>query len=112
MENVLTSLTKNVLIPFWLSEGMLAADGAILKKIYRSGTTELRILNEEMEGTTNIVKSLEESGLLIKETSKTIKNEPKERKDGFLPILLGTLAASIIRIMRNAISGRGAIRGG
>ena len=36
--------------------------------------------NEEMEGITNIVKSLEESGLLIKETSKTIKNEPKEKK--------------------------------
>ena len=42
MENVLTSLTKNVLIPFWLSEGMLATDGAVPKKIYRSGTTEWR----------------------------------------------------------------------
>ena len=36
----------------------------------------------------------------------------RKKKDGFLPILLGTLAASIIRIMRNAISGRGVIRGG
>ena len=37
-----------------------------------------------------IVKSLEESGLLVKGISETIKNEAKEQKGGFLPILLGT----------------------
>ena len=35
-----------------------------------------------------IVKSLEESGLLIKRISKTIKNEAKEQKGRFLPMLL------------------------
>ena len=37
-----------------------------------------------------IVKSLEESGLLVKRVSETIQNEPKEQKRGFLRMLLGT----------------------
>ena len=41
-----------------------------------------------------IVKSLEESGLLIKTVSETIKNEAKELKRGFLRMLLGTLGSS------------------
>ena len=40
-----------------------------------------------------IVKSLEESELLIKDVSETIKNEAKEQKRGFLRMLLGTLGA-------------------
>ena len=38
-----------------------------------------------------IVKSLKESSLSIKGVSKTIKNEAKEQKGGFLEMLLGTL---------------------
>ena len=49
-----------------------------------------------MEGIMKIVKSLEESGALIKGISETIENETKEQKRGLLPILLGTLAASIL----------------
>ena len=40
-----------------------------------------------------IVKSLEESGLLIKGVRETIKNEAKEQRRGFLEMLLGTLGA-------------------
>ena len=47
------------------------------KKNYGSGTTTLMISNEEIEHRINIFKSLEESGLLIKIISKTIKNEAK-----------------------------------
>ena len=57
---------------------MSAADAAIQNKIYGSGTTALIISNEEMEDIMKIVKSLEESGLLIKGTSEKIKNETKE----------------------------------
>ena len=56
-----------------------------------------------------IVKSLEESGLLIKGISETIKNEAKVQKGGFLPMILGTLAASILG---NALTGKGVIRAG
>ena len=72
------------MLPFRLSAGMSAADVAIQKKNYGSGTTALTISNEEMENKTKIVKSLEESGLLIKEISETIKNEGKTQKGGFL----------------------------
>ena len=59
------------------------------------GTTILIISNEEMNDTMKIVGSLEESGLLIKGVSKTIKNEVNKQKEGFLRILLGTLGASL-----------------
>ena len=61
-----------------------------------SGFTTLIISNKEMEDIMKIVKSHGESELLIKEISKTIKNKAKEQKRGFLPVLLGTLAASIL----------------
>ena len=53
---------------------MSAADAAIQKKIYGSGTTALIISNEEIE----------ESGLLINGISETIKNEAKEKKVDFI----------------------------
>ena len=43
-----------------------------------------------------IVKSLEESGFLIKGVNETIKNEIKEQKGGFFTVLLCTLAASTL----------------
>ena len=51
------------------------------------------IPNEEINDIMKIVKSLEESGLLIKSVSKTIKNEAKEQKGEFRSMLLGTLGA-------------------
>ena len=50
-----------------------------------------------MEGIMELVKSLEESGLLIKGVRKTIENEAKEQKGRFLGVLLGTLVASLLR---------------
>ena len=41
-----------------------------------------------------LVKSLEDSGLLIKGFTETVQNEVKEQKEGFLSALLGTLGAS------------------
>ena len=43
-----------------------------------------------------IVKSLEESSVLIKGISETIKNKVKKQKGGFLGILLGSLGASLL----------------
>ena len=56
-----------------------------------------------------IIKSLEESGLLIKGVSKTIKNEAKVQKRGFLCMLLGTLSAILLG---NLLKGEGTVRGG
>ena len=63
-------------------------DAAIHKKMFGSGTTTLIISNEEVNNIMKIVKSLEESGLLIKGVSQTIKNEVKEQKGGFLRMLV------------------------
>ena len=56
-----------------------------------------------------IVKSLEDSGLLLKRVSETIQYEEKEQKGGFLSILLGTLGASLLG---NMLSGKGINRSG
>ena len=77
--------------------------------IYGSGTTALIISNEEMDNLMKIVKSLEESGLVVKGVSETIKNEGKEQKGGFLQILLRTLADSLLG---SALTGKGVIRAG
>ena len=109
MKRVFTQLAKSVLIPLGLSVGKSAVDAAIQKKIYGSGTTALIISNEEIKDIMKIVKSLKESGLLIKIVTETIKNESKEQKDRLFPMLLGTLAASILG---NALTGKGVIRAG
>ena len=46
-----------------------------------------------MEDIMKIVKSLEDSGLLLKDVSEAIQNEVIEQKDGLLDMLLGTLGA-------------------
>ena len=56
-----------------------------------------------------IVKSIENSGLLLKGVSETIQNEVREPKGGFLGMLLGTLGASILG---NMLAGKGFIRAG
>ena len=82
MESALLHLAKSILLPLGLSAGMSAADAAIQKIIYGSGTTALIISNEEMEDIMEIVKSLEESGLLIKGISET-KMKQKNKKNDF-----------------------------
>ena len=54
------------------------------------------ISNEKMNDIMKIVKSLKESGLLIKGISEGIRNGVKEQKGGFLGMLLGTLGASLL----------------
>ena len=111
MKNIFKPLAKRVLISLGLTPSASAADAdaAIHKKMFKSGATTLIISNEEMNDIMKIVKSLEETGLLIKGISETMKNEAKERKGGFLSILLGTLGASLLG---NLLTGNGTIRAG
>ena len=62
-----------------------------------------------MEDIVKIVKSLEESGLLLDGVTKTVQNEVKEQKGGFLSMLLGTLGASLLG---NLLTGKGIYRAG
>ena len=82
----------------------------VLKKnMLGSGTTTLIISNDEMNDILKIVKSLEDSGLLLKKVSETIQHEAKEQRGGFLSMLLGTLGASLLG---DILSGKGVIRAG
>ena len=56
----------------------------------------LIISNVEGHDIIKIVKSLEDTGLLIKGFTETVQNEVKEQKGGFLSALLGTLGASLL----------------
>ena len=107
IKNVLKPLDKSVLISLGLAASASATEAAINKKMLGSGMNTLIISNEEINDIMKIVKSLEESGLLIKVVSETIKNEAKEQKDGFLSMLLGTLDASLLG---NLLRGRDTIR--
>ena len=107
IKNVLKLIAKNVLIPLGLTEAASAKDAVIQKKMFGSGVTTLMISNEEMNDIMKIVKSLEESVLLIKDVRETIKNESKEQKGGLLGMLLGTLGASLLG---NLSTGKGTIR--
>ena len=83
-----------------------------IKKILGSGhnnTTTLIISNNEMEDIIKIVNPLEDSGLLLKGVTETVQNEAKERKGGFLSILLGTPG---VRLLGNILTGRGIYRAG
>ena len=60
-----------------------------------------------------IVKSLENSGLLLKQVSEKIQHEAKEQRGGFLCMLLGTLGASLLAdILSKGLSDKGVIRAG
>ena len=62
-----------------------------------------------MQDLLKIVKSLEDSGLLLDGITETVRNEVKEQKGGFLSVLLGTLGTSLLG---NLLAGRRIIRAG
>ena len=99
MKNMLTTLAKGILELLELAAAASEIDAAIQKKIFGSGIGTLLISNEEMDGIMKIVKSIEESHLLIKGVSETIKNEAKKQKGRFLGILLSTLGTSLLENM-------------
>ena len=106
-------LAKNVLAPLGLSAARSAIDGSIKKKMLGSGTTTLIISNDEIDDILKIVKSLENSGVLLKRVSETIQHDAKEQRGEFLSMLLGTLGASLLgKVLSKGLSGKGVIRAG
>ena len=117
-------LDKNVLAPLVLTAAMSAIDGSIQKKIHGSGATKgagvkLIIEQEDVNDIMNVIEALENSGILLKGVSKTIENETKEQRGGFLSMLLVTLGASLSgnlltggKEMMSARKGKGIVRAG
>ena len=102
-------LAKNVLAPLGLTAAMSAIDGSIQKTIHGSGV-KLIIEEEDMKDNVKIIEALENSGILLKRVSKTIENETKEQRGGFLSMLLGTLGASLLCNLLTG--GKGIMRAG
>ena len=109
IKNVIKPLAKSVLIPLGLTAAASAADAGIHKKILGSGNTTLIISNEEMNDIMKIVQALKDSNILLKGVTKTIENEIKEQKGGFLSMLLETLGATLLG---NLLTGKGIVRAG
>ena len=91
-----------------------------MKKILGSGchhssfsashnTTTLIISNNEIEDIIKILKSLKDSGLILKRVTETVKNKVKEQKGGFLSMLLCILGAGLLE---NLLTGKGRNRPG
>ena len=88
IKDVIKPLAKSLLIPLGLTAAALAADAGIHKKILGSGNpssshnnnTVLIISNDEIEDIIKIIKSLEDSGLLLEGITETVQNEVKEWK--------------------------------
>ena len=76
-KKVLKPLAKSVLIVLGLTAAASETDAAIHKKMFESSITTLIISNEEINDIMKVVKSYEESVLLIKGVSDTIKNKAK-----------------------------------
>ena len=107
IKDLLKSLGKSVLMSLGLTAAAAATDATIFDKNFWLGTTALIISNEEINDIKKIVKSVEESGLLIKGISETVKCKAKKEKGRFLIMLLDTLGASLLG---NLLTGNGKIR--
>ena len=96
-------LGKSVLAPLGLTAAISAIDGSIQKKIHGLG---VKYMNDIMK----IIEALENSGILLKGVSKTFQNKTKEKRGGFLSMLLGTLGASLLGNLLK--DGKGMMRAG
>ena len=98
-------LAKNDLAALGITAATSALDAGIQKKIHGSGTTTLIVSNEEM----NDIMKIEDSNILLKGVTKTIKDKTKKPKGGFLSMLLVTLGASLLG---NLLTGKEIARAG
>ena len=90
-------LAKNILAPLGITAAASAIDAGIQKKIHGSGTTTLIISNKEMNDIIKIVQALEDSNILLKGLTKTIKNETKEQKKRILKHVVGYFRSQSVR---------------
>ena len=102
-------LAKNILAPLGIRAAASANYAGIQKKMHGSGTRTLTILNEEINDIIKIVQALEDSNMLLKGVTKTIENETKKQKRGFLSMLLGILGATLFG---NLLAGKDIVRAG
>ena len=104
---VAVPLAKNILAPLGITTAASTIDAGIQKKIHGSGTTTLRISNEEMNDIMKIDQALEDSDVLLKGVTETIKNKTKKRGGRLLGTLVGILGSILLQ---NLLSGKRIVR--
>ena len=104
IKNVIIPLAKSVLIPLGLTAAASAADTGIHKILGSGKNTILIISNKDIDDLIKIVKSLEDSCLLLNGVTESVQNDIKEQNGGFLSMFLGTLSASLLG---NLLTGKG-----
>ena len=91
------SLGKSILAPLGLSAAMSATDAAIQIKVHGCRTKTVKFSNKDLDDMTKIVKALEDSDVLMKRITETLKNDIKNGSAlPLIPMLLGTLGASLL----------------
>ena len=106
-------LAKKLLAPLGVTAASLAIDAGIKKtkkqtNKHVSGTTTL-IISKEEKMTMKIVQALEDSNVLLKEVTETIKNETRKQRWGFLGTIVGTLGSILLG---NSLSEKEIVRAG
>ena len=81
--NVAIQLAKNVLASLGITAASPAIDAGIRKKIHGSGTINLIISNEEINGIVKVVQALGDSKFYKKESLKQLKMKQKNKKEDF-----------------------------
>ena len=119
---VAVPLAKNTLAPLGKTAAASAIDAGIQNKMHSSGTITVIISNKEMSDIMKVVQALEDSNILLKGVTATIKSKTKEQKGEFLSMLLGILGAILLGnllagtiIVRDGSGnkkGKGIVRGG
>ena len=97
------AINNNLATDIKLSEAKikkLIQSGGFLRKLLSKLAGSLMkvviIEQEDMNDIMKIIEALENSGILLKGVSKTIENETKEKRGGFLSMLLGPLGATLL----------------
>ena len=107
------SLGKNILAPLELSSAMSATDATIQEKVHGYGTKTVKFSNKDLNDMTKFFIALEDSDVLMKRITETLKNDIKKgRALPLIPMLLGTLGASLLTGRGLFRTGRGMYRSG
>ena len=104
-----SSFEKNILALLGITAAASAINAKIKKNIRGSEKTTLIISHKEMNDIIKYIQYLEDSNIFLKRVTKTVKNETKDQKGGFLGMFVGTLRASLLIKM---FTGKGMLRAG
>ena len=102
---VAVPLAGNILPPLETTAAASAIDAGIQNKMHGPGTTTSIISSEEM----NDIMKIFQDNILLKGITKTIENETKKQKRGFLGMLSGNSGANLLE---NMLTAKGMLRAG